>query len=116
MKLLSTEYFAEWEKQGDTYTNPQIRELSEERRIKLAAMYAQAPTAGSGIKLSDHASLTDLKEIQTHLSNDLTSKGIDAITPVAAKTVQDLDSLRAALKPVISALEEIKAELYGGKK
>ena len=116
MKLRSTKYFAEWEKQGDAYTNPRIRELSEERRKKLEEMYAQVPTAGSGIKLSYLAYLTDLKEIQKYLSNDLTPKGIEAVTPVADKTVQDLDSLRASLKPVITALEEIKAELYGGKK
>ncbi|MHB8828841.1 MAG: DUF2959 family protein [Syntrophales bacterium] len=114
MKLRSTEYFAEWEKQGDAYTNPRIRELSEERRKKLAEMYAQVPMAGSGLKLSYLAYLTDLKEIQKYLSNDLTPKGIEAVTPVAEKTVQDLDSLRASLKPVITALEDIKAELYGG--
>jgi len=116
MKLRSTKYFAEWEKQGDAYTNPRIRELSEERRKKLEEMYAQVPTAGSGIKLSYLAYLTDLKEIQKYLSNDLTPKGIEAVTPVADKTVQDLDSLRASLKPVITALEEIKAELYSGTK
>ncbi|MCK9364335.1 MAG: DUF2959 family protein [Syntrophales bacterium] len=116
MKLRSTKYFAEWEKQGDAYTNPRIRELSEERRKKLAEMYDQVPTAGSGIKLSYLACLTDLKEIQKYLSNDLTPKGIEAVTPVAEKSVQELDSLKASLKPVITALEEIKAELYGGKK
>ena len=116
MKLRSTKYFAEWEKQADAYTNPRIRELSEERRKKLEEMYAQVPTAGSGIKLSYLAYLTDLKEIQKYLSNDLTPKGIEAVTPVADKTVQDLDSLRASLKPVITALEEIKAELYSGTK
>src|SRR3989304_403628 len=50
MKARKTEYFAEWEKQGDAYKNQQIRELSEERRIKLAEIYAQVHTAGAGIK------------------------------------------------------------------
>ena len=116
MKARKTEYFAEWEKQGDTYTNPRIRELSEERRNKLAEIYAQVHTAGGGIKIAYLAYLTDLKEIQLYLSNDLTPKGVEAIAPVATKTSQDLDALRASIQPVISALDAIKAELYGGTK
>jgi chromosome segregation ATPase len=116
MKSQSTEYFAEWEKQGDAFTNPQIRELSEERRSKLAGIYAQVPAAGAGIKGSYNAYLTDLKEIQQYLSNDLTPKGIEAIAPVAKKSIQDREVLKESLKPVISALDEIKAELYSGKK
>jgi hypothetical protein len=116
MKSHSKEYFDEWEKQGDTFTNPQIRELSEERRTRLANIYARVPAAGSGIKGAYNAYLTDLKEIQMFLSNDLTPRGVDAIDPVAKKTVQDRDTLKASFGPVISALDDIKAELYTGKK
>ena len=116
MKLRSKEYFAEWEKEGDAFTNPQIRELSEERRSKLATLYAQVPAAGVGIRGSYNAYLTNLKEIQRYLSNDLTPKGVEAITPVAQKTVQDREDLKESLKPLIYALDEIKAELYSGKK
>lgn len=116
MKARSTEYFAEWEKQGGAYTNPQIRALSEERRKKLAEIYAQVPKAGEGLQRAYLVYLTDLKEIQKYLSNDLTPKGVEAIAPVADKTVKDLDVLRASLKPVLSALDAIKVELYGGTK
>ena len=116
MKSRSKEYFGEWEKQGDTFTNADIRELSEQRRIRLAELYARVPAAGAGIKGTYHAYLTDLKEIQKYLSNDLTPKGIEGIAPVANKSVQDLDSLKISLKPVIAALDDIKVELYNGKK
>jgi DNA repair ATPase RecN len=116
MKKRSTEYFGEWEKQGDTYTNDEIRELSAERRIKLAEIYARVPAAASGIKGTYHAYMIDLKEIQKYLSTDLTPKGVEGITPVAKKSVQDLDLLKASLRPVIAALDEIKTELYSGKK
>lgn len=116
MKSRSTEYFAEWEKQGETYTNPQIRELSDERRNKLAEIYARVPAAGSGIKRAYLAYLVDLKEIQTYLSNDLTPDGITAIIPVAEKSDQDAEALKTSLEPVLTALDEINAELYSGKK
>jgi hypothetical protein len=116
MKARSTEYFAEWEKQGDAYTNPQIRELSDERRTELAKIYAQVPEAGVGIKGAYHSYLTDLKEVQLFLSNDLTPKGVAAIDPVAKKSIQDREALKASLLPVITALDAINAELYKSKK
>jgi hypothetical protein len=116
MKLQSTEYFAEWEKRGDAYTNPQIRELSDERRKKLAEIYAQVPATSEGVKRAYLYYLTDLKEIQIYLSNNLTPKGVEAITPVTQKSAQDRDALKTSLKPVIAALDDIKAELYSGTK
>jgi chromosome segregation ATPase len=116
MKSRNKEYFGEWEKQGDSFTNEDIRQLSTERRNKLAEIYARVPASASGIKGTYHAYLTDLKEIQKFLSTDLTPKGIEAITPVAQKSVQDLEVLKTSLVPVIAALDEIKAELYSGKK
>src|SRR6185369_466089 len=50
LKSSSKEYFAEWEKQGDSFTNPEIRQLSAERRNQLAEIYARVPAAGAGIK------------------------------------------------------------------
>ena len=116
MKANTKDYFAEWAKEGDNYTNPRIRELSEERRNKLADIYAQVPAANEGVKESYIAYMTDLKEIQSYLSNDLTPNGVTSITPIAQKSVRDLDNLKASLRPVIYALDEIKAELYSGGK
>jgi Protein of unknown function (DUF2959) len=116
MKLRSNEYFSEWEKEGDAFTNPEIRDLSAERRTRLAEIYARVPAAGAGIRGTYHAYLTDLKEIQKFLSTDLTPKGVAGITPVANKSVQDLAALKTSLNPVIAALDDIKSELYNGKK
>lgn len=116
MKSHSKEYFAEWEKQGDKFTNAEIRELSDQRRSKLAEIYARVPAAGVGIKGSYNAYLTDLKEIQKYLSNDLTPAGIEGVTPVANKSTQNLNSLKSSFQPVLVALDEIKIELYSPKK
>jgi archaellum component FlaC len=112
MKANSKEYFGEWEKQGDTFRNEEIRGLSESRRSELAAIYARVPAAGAGDKGSYNAYLNDLKEIEKYLSNDLTPVGIEGITPVAQKSIQNLEQLKSSLRPVITALDEISAELY----
>jgi hypothetical protein len=116
MKAHSIEYFAEWEKQGSSYANPQIRALSEERRLQLAETYDRVPAAGAGIKVTYLAYLSDLKEIQIYLANDLTPQGIETITPVADKTDQDLEALKESMQPVLAALDELKTELQGQTK
>jgi len=116
MKERNKDYFAEWEKQGDNYTDPEIRALSDERRGNLAAIYARIPEAGMGIKGAYHAYLTDLKEIQRFLSTDLTPKGLEAITSVANKTIQDREALKVSFGPLLAALDAAQSEMYGGKK
>ena len=114
MNAQGKDYFAEWEKQGNNYTNPQIREVSEQRRAELSEVYAQIPRASAGVKGSLHSYMTDIKEIQKYLSNDLTPKGIDAITPVAQQAIKDGDNLKDAVKPVLSAMDRAKAEMAQG--
>lgn len=116
MKANSKEYFSEWDKQGVAYKNPELSALSEERRSKLAEIYARVPAAGAGVKSSYLSYVSNLKEIKLYLSNDLTPKGVDTVTPIAQRAVQDMAVLNESLKPVMSALDEIQAELYSGKK
>jgi len=117
MSVRRSEYFTEWEKRGDTYTNPQIQELSEQRRADLGKIFDEIPEARVGVKGALQTYLSDIKEIQNYLSNDLTPNGIGAITPIAQKSITDGDNLKEAVKPVLSALERARGEmLQGGTK
>lgn len=116
MKTHSKEYFSEWDKEGAALKNPELSALSEERRSKLADIYARVPAAGAGVKSSYLSYLSNLKEIKTYLSNDLTPKGVETVKPIAKRSVHDMDTLKTSLEPVITALDEIKSELYSGKK
>jgi len=108
------DYFSEWEKEGNTYANPEIRELSEQRRADLSEIFARIPAASVGIKGAFRTYLSDIKEIQLYLSNDLTSKGIESITPTAQKSILDGDNLKEAVKPVVAAMDRARAEMAQG--
>ncbi len=116
MKAEKKEYFSEWEKQGDTFTNPEIRRLSETRRNELAKIYDSVPEAAIGIRGSYNAYLKNLMEIKQYLSNDLTPKGVEGITPIVEQSAHEREALKASLQPVLAALEEIKSELNSSKK
>jgi hypothetical protein len=53
-------YLAEWE---NSYTNPEIQALSEQRRVEVREIYARIPEASVGIKGALQSYLTDIKEI-----------------------------------------------------
>lgn len=113
MRVRGKEYFAEWE---GTYTNPEIRELSERRRIETRELYAKIPEASIGVMGALKSYLTDIKEIQLYLSNDLTPQGIETIRPIARRAVRNGDNLRETIKPVLTAIDRVKAGMVQGGK
>jgi hypothetical protein len=114
MSAQGKDYFEEWRKQGNTYTNSQIQALSEQRRSDLSMVFAKIPEASVGVKGAFKAYMSDNREIRTYLSNDLTPKGVETITPIAQKAVQDGDNLKESVKPVLSAIDAARAELNQG--
>ncbi|MBE0568123.1 MAG: DUF2959 family protein [Deltaproteobacteria bacterium] len=114
MRVRGNEYFAEWE---SSYTSPEIRELSERRRNEMREIYAKIPEASIGVPGALKSYLTDIKDIQTYLSNDLTPQGVETIRPMAQRAVTDGENLKEAVKPVLIAIDRVKTEMTpGGKK
>jgi hypothetical protein len=111
MKTRGKEYFAEWKKQGDAYDNPQIRALSEQRRAELGEVYGKIAEESIGVKGVFQTYMSDMKEIQKFLSNDLTLKGIDSILPITVKVLQEGVSLKNALNRVQEAVNVASVEM-----
>jgi len=111
MTAQGKEYFAEWRTEGSAYTNQQIQALSEQRRADLSLVFARISESSIGVKGAIQAYMSDIREIDTFLSNDLTPKGVEAITPIARQAVTDGDSLKDAIDPVLSAIGLARTEL-----
>jgi hypothetical protein len=114
MRARQKNYFEEWRMQGNAYTNPQIQALSEQRRADLSANFANIANASVGVQGAFKAYVSDITQIQTYLSTDLTPKGIGAITPTAQQAVADGASLTSAIAPVLDAIASARAELAQG--
>jgi outer membrane murein-binding lipoprotein Lpp len=111
MKSRGKEYFEEWQKQDGKYKNSQIQELSEQRRMELGDIYGKIAQNSIGVKEAFKAYVSDVKEIQLFLSNDLTTKGIAAIDPLSKKVVMDGESLKFAIKDVQTAIDKARSEM-----
>lgn len=111
MNARGRDYFEEWQKEGDKYKNQKIQELSEERRSELGGIYGEIATNSIGVKDDFNTYVSDLKEIQNYLSNDLTPKGIEAIAPISRKVANDGDQLKYSLGNIQTAIKRASAEM-----
>lgn len=111
MKAQGNNYFEEWKKEGDEYSNPTIQQLSDQRREELWKVYDKIAENSIGVDEAFKTYVSDVKEIQTYLSNDLTTKGIAAIGPTSEKVVSDGDSLKYAIQKLQTAIQDVRAEM-----
>ncbi len=111
MTARGTDYFEEWRKSGNTYTNPQIQQLSEQRRAALGATFRQIADSSSGVKGQVNSYLSQINQIRTYLSNDLSSAGIDSIAPVAQKAINDGQQLLVQMQPIMTAAAQARTEI-----
>ncbi|HCA79663.1 MAG TPA: hypothetical protein DEP53_08015 [Bacteroidetes bacterium] len=111
MKARGKDYFEEWQKEGDKYKNQQIQELSDQRRSELGEIYGRIAENSVGVTEAFKKYVSDSKEIQNYLSNDLTSKGIEAIAALSKRVVDNGENLRNAIKNVQTAIVRAREEM-----
>ncbi len=111
MKVQGANYFDEWQKQGEKYENPEIQALSEQRRKELGEVYGKIAENSVGMDEAFRAYMSDVKEIQSFLENDLTSKGIEAITPISRKAVNDGNTLKREINKLQLSIEAARSEM-----
>jgi small-conductance mechanosensitive channel len=114
MLAQGNDYFLEWHQEGDVYTNPNIQKLSEQRRVHLRQTFNKIPAASAGVQGSLNNYIARLNQIETYLSNDLTPKGVSAISSIAQTTMQDGNNLKESFKPVQTAINEARTEMMPG--
>lgn len=114
MNSQGNEYFEEWRKEGQTYINPEIQKLSEERRIQLRRSFNDIADASTGMRGALNQYVSEVKEIQTYLSANLSNEAIKAVSPIAERTMSDGNSLKGQLKPVQVAIDQARSAMIPG--
>ncbi len=107
-------YFEQWSKEGAAYTDPKIQKLSEERRIRLSRDFSDIASSSAGMRGSLNSYVSELKQIQSYLSNDLTAKGIAAIAPSVQAVERSGNNLKTSFRPVQSSIETARVEMTPG--
>ena len=92
-----------------------IRKLAEERKAKLQTTFANIKTKMEPAREQFNSWLTDLKDLQKYLNQDLTISGIDAAKDLIAKSKKDGVDVQQTLDSVIAELNSVVAAITPDK-
>jgi hypothetical protein len=115
MRSRGKAYFDAWEKDLTGVNDPEIRKLAEERRAKLQATFGNIKTSMEPVRDQFNSWLTNLKDLQKYLGQDLTIGGIDAAKDLIAKSRKDGAEVRQSIDKVIAELNTVVATITPAK-
>lgn len=111
MEASGKAYFSEWEKDSQKYDNPDIQRQSDDRRAELGHTYDKIAQNNVGVKEAFQTYVSDINEIERFLSNDLTGAGINSITRISDKVVNNGSHLKSELQNLQAAIAEARVKM-----
>jgi hypothetical protein len=108
-------YFTQWEKQLAEVNNPEIRNLAAQRRAKLQETFDSVRKYTEPLKDQFDPWMSDLKDLQKYLSNDLTIAGVDAAKGLFSKTTNEGLEVQKSMDALVAELNTIAATITPAK-
>ena len=115
VKAQGKAYFEQWQKQLADVKNPDIRALAEERKAKLQETFDKIKQLAEPLKAQFDPWMSDLKDLQKYLANDLTIAGVDAAKPLFTKTQAEGFEVQKSLDALVSELNTVAATITPAK-
>jgi chromosome segregation ATPase len=115
MQQEGQEYFKQWEKDLATVKNPEIRNLAAQRKAKLEETFASIRKYSDPLKAQFDPWMSNLKDLQKYLSQDLTISGVDAAKSLFSQTQQAGLEVQKSMDALVAELNTIAATLTPAK-
>lgn len=111
MKAKGQAYFSQWEQELAQIQNPDIRKLAEQQKAKLQTSFDSIRQYAEPLKTLFDPWLSNLKDLRTYLSNDLTIGGVDAAKNLFAQTRASGIEVQKAMDALVAELNTVAATL-----
>lgn len=115
MQTQGKAYFAAWEKQLAEVKNEEIRKLATDRRAKLQETFDSIKKVAEPLKNQFDPWMSDLKDLQKFLGNDLTIAGVDAAKSLFAKTKAEGIEVQKSMDALVAELNTVAATVTPAK-
>jgi hypothetical protein len=115
VKEQGKEYFAQWQKQLADVKNPDIRALADQRKAKLQESFDSIKKIAEPLKAQFDPWMSDLKDLQKYLANDLTIAGVDAAKPLFSKTQAEGRDVQKSMDALVAELNTVAATITPAK-
>jgi hypothetical protein len=114
MRARGREYVANWQKEIDQISSPELKAGAVSRRTAVKHSYdeivASAQSAGDAYK----PYLRNLQDIQRALASDLTPGGVDAAKPAMTKAKAEGETLEQRIDALIGQLDGVSGSMSSG--
>lgn len=104
-------FFEQWQQQIATMNNPDARTLAEQRKASLEQQFRNISRVTVEARDTLRPWLSDVRDIQTLLGNDLTVAGIDAARPLISQVARDGANVKLAYDNLIDELNSVAAAI-----
>jgi len=108
-------YFTRWEKELAQVKDAEIRTLAEQRRAKLQETFESIRKYSDPLKAQFEPWMSNLKDLQKYLSNDLTIEGVDAAKSLFSKTTEQGLAVQKSMDALVGELNTIAATITPSK-
>lgn len=109
-------YFKQWEKELAEVSNPEIRALAEQRKVKLQETFGNIRKYTEPLKAQFQPWMSDLKDLQKYLGQDLTIGGVDAAKDLFLKTTNAGLEVQKSMDALVAELNTVAATITPAKK
>lgn len=113
MRARGDEYFKAWEQDLAGINNPELRQISADRRAKLSGHYQKVTEGFEKAKAAFDPLLVQLSDVQKVLGLDLTDNGIKMASGPAGEAKKSAASVKQELAGVSVELDELAKVLSG---
>ena len=109
----SDAYLSNWSKDAASVSNPELRQIAEQRRNEIADKYRGMSSAYSSATESFTAFLRDIEDIRKVLGNDLTPTGQASVknTMLAQTVKQEGTQVAQALQGAEQSIADFRAQI-----
>lgn len=104
----STRWLSEWQKSQGEIQNPELREISQQRRSAIMSRLDNTNTAFSTAQQSLTPFVENLEDIKTAVGSDLTPRGIESVKRAAVVRNADTNGQNAA-RAMDRAISELRS-------
>jgi hypothetical protein len=108
-------YFKQWEQQMEQVQNPEIRALAAQQKAKLQATFNDIRKYSEPLKAQFDPWMSDLKDLRTFLSNDLSISGVESAKSLFARTQAEGIEVQKSMDGLVAELNTVAATLTPAK-
>jgi Protein of unknown function (DUF2959) len=108
-------YFKQWEAEAASVKNPEIRDVAEKRKAKLQEAFKKINARTEPLKAQYEPWMSNLKDLQKLLHNDLTVEGVGAAGSLIGKSANEGAEVHKSIDALVAELNTIAATLTAAK-